>query len=74
MVKLLLMLALLQPINTQVDPGGGISPSQLKADIAQLNEDIVQFYSDAIDWGVEAGFRYLAYMGGAVLAIKIFKG
>ena len=62
------MLTLLQPLG-QLDPN-----FDLASEMAQLNADIVQFYQDAIDWGVEAGFRYLAYMGGAVLAIKVFKG
>ena len=51
----------------QVDPGVSL-PSW-----DTLPQQMTDFYQSAIDWGIEAGLRFLAYLGGITLVVKLFQ-
>ena len=51
----------------QVDPGSHLP------DWETLPQEMATFFQAAIDWGIEAGLRFLAYLGGIALIVKIFQ-
>ena len=38
-----------------------------------LPQEMGEFFQASIDWGLEAGMRFLAYFGGIALIVKIFQ-